>query len=387
MRLNGISTGSSNRATAETFATDYIVKGKLVGRSKLRFSNFAKDFFVWETSSFIKQKLKTGHRYSPTVADANQRLLEKHVMPVFKDFWLEEIHASDLETFRDSLMDYLANPSVNNVMNTLKSVLNEAYRLELIKSNPADRIKKLINNSRPKGTFIEDWINRLFNPALKEQLWKGKEGIYLINLIAATTGMRQGEILALRRKSIKDGYIDINATWTQKHGLKPPKYDSYRLVCFPKCLSKELLSYLNVFVDKEDDAFLFQGRIKGKPIDHQVVNDGLYYAMKQLEIDDEQRAKLNITFHSWRHTLTTMLRNKVPDAELMLLTGHKETKMLDNYTHAGIEVIKNVALLQDEIFKHYSFGAYDTASGSSTSVELNPQIKASTDLNYRPAVA
>jgi hypothetical protein len=57
-RLNGISTDSSNRATAGTFATDYIVKGKLAGRSKLRFSNFAKDFFVWETSRFIKQKPK-----------------------------------------------------------------------------------------------------------------------------------------------------------------------------------------------------------------------------------------------------------------------------------------------------------------------------------------
>jgi hypothetical protein len=56
-------------------------------------------------------KTKTGHRYSPAVADANQRLLEKHVMPAFKDYWLEDIHASDLEEFRDSLMEYLANPS------------------------------------------------------------------------------------------------------------------------------------------------------------------------------------------------------------------------------------------------------------------------------------
>ncbi|MBI9108456.1 MAG: hypothetical protein JEZ04_17040 [Spirochaetales bacterium] len=36
---------------------------------------------------------------------------------------------------------------------------------------------------------------------------------FAINLIAATTGMRMGEIRALQLKSVFDDYIDVSVSW------------------------------------------------------------------------------------------------------------------------------------------------------------------------------
>lgn len=62
--------------------------------------------------------------------------------------------------------------------------------------------------------------------------WENSLFHYLFNLIAFTTGLRQAEILALRRIDIQDEIITVEHTWDRKYGLKRPKYEGKGLLRF-----------------------------------------------------------------------------------------------------------------------------------------------------------
>jgi len=48
------------------------------------------------------------------------------------------------------------------------------------------------------------------------------------------------------------------------------------------------------------------------------------------------KKKRNLTFHSLRHTYITLGRIAgITDIEIQILAGHKDARMMDNYTHSG----------------------------------------------------
>ncbi len=82
-RLSAISTKSTKKADAENFAIEYIKTGKVSSRSHLSFSLYTKYFFNYYKSSYIKNQIASGARYSETYADNNQGILKKHLIPKF----------------------------------------------------------------------------------------------------------------------------------------------------------------------------------------------------------------------------------------------------------------------------------------------------------------
>ena len=50
---------------------------------------------------------------------------------------------------------------------------------------------------------------------------------------------------------------------------------------------------------------------------------------------NEQKRR-NLTFHSLRHTFVTLSRMAgITDIEIQALAGHKDARMMENYSHAG----------------------------------------------------
>jgi integrase len=50
------------------------------------------------------------------------------------------------------------------------------------------------------------------------------------NLLSATTGMRQGEVLAVRGGDIGEGVLSVGHSWSAEDGLKSPKNGEARPV-------------------------------------------------------------------------------------------------------------------------------------------------------------
>jgi integrase len=57
---------------------------------------------------------------------------------------------------------------------------------------------------------------------------------------------------------------------------------------------------------------------------------------KQPEGYVNEQKRRNITFHSLRHTYITLSRLAgIIDVEIQALAGHKDGRMMNNYTHTG----------------------------------------------------
>ena len=84
--------------------------------------------------------------------------------------------------------------------------------------------------NREAGILTLNEIRELFLSRNLEKNWSGNTTHYLINAIACTTGMRKGEIQALKWNAINDTYIDVVASWDRKYGDVRPKHNSKRHV-------------------------------------------------------------------------------------------------------------------------------------------------------------
>ena len=206
-------------------------------------------------------------------------------MPYFKGHLLTEIRARDVEAFFESIEGRYSSSTLSSIHNALNAIMKEAYRLEIIDDNPLNRVYKRIVRTQPKGILTETEAKALFSNL---SIWSGNNFHYVLNALAMTTGMRQGEILALRPADIlhdrEDAYINLRFAMDRVYGLKEPKCGSSRIIP----LSSRMKSLLNTFSDAEKLAgedFIFHGDSKDKPIDYKATNRALYRALAKIGIE------------------------------------------------------------------------------------------------------
>ncbi|MEW5818157.1 MAG: hypothetical protein AB1798_22555 [Spirochaetota bacterium] len=79
------------------------------------------------------------------------------------------------------------------------------------------------------------------------------------------------------------------------------------------------------------------------------VTGALYKALEAIGVKDRQLR--NITFHSWRHWLNSLLRaSGVPDDLTRRVTGHETPEMTDLYTSYVSEDYAPVMAVQKKLF-------------------------------------
>jgi integrase len=79
-----------------------------------------------------------------------------------------------------------------------------------------------------------------------------------------------------------------------------------------------------------------------------MVSKAFYNAIKETNLDLD---KLNITFHSWRHTFNSQMCGKIPDSKLQRLSDHKTIKMIEPYPHYKTEDYIDVIKAQNNLLQ------------------------------------
>jgi len=75
----------------------------------------------------------------------------------------------------------------------------------------------------------------------------------------------------------------------------------------------------------------------------------LFTALEIIGIDKAERKRRNITFHSWRHFLNSLLINsKIPIQKIQSITGHMTAQMTSHYYH--IDDMMDVRNVQNSLF-------------------------------------
>jgi integrase len=138
-----------------------------------------------------------------------------HINPALGDLDVREITPDDIERFHLSLLDKGYQPkTVRDIMTTLKTLfrrIHEKMRLiDIVPSFPTIRVPKKIRG----------WIDRDVQDAVLQFM---PDRTHLLMEIMFETGIRPGEAVALRAKSLVDGGVYVDAAMGSDRKLKTTK--------------------------------------------------------------------------------------------------------------------------------------------------------------------
>ncbi|MDA3939073.1 MAG: tyrosine-type recombinase/integrase [Spirochaetia bacterium] len=348
-RTTARSTGQTSKGAARVYCNKLFKEDALIPNrgGNITFAKYSENWWVWDKCEYVRYRLSR-RELSRTYIDSSSANLRLNILPYFGKMKLEAITNYDIEKWLSSFaFKGLSNLTANINLSCLNIMLTDAIRRGLLDSNPADNVSPLKKDARKKDILTADEVSLIFNHDSIEKLWK-KKIYYLANLLSACTGLRIGEILAVRGEVLFDGYVLVSKQYNSKYGLVPTKTRDSRQVPVPSELQKEL----DVLNKKNDGGYIFSTTGGDKPISYQVLTRALKYALTQIGIEKEEQTRRYLCFHGWRHFFnTTMRTNNISDGKLQKLTGHKSMAMTERYTHFKIDDFQDVQKIQAKILQ------------------------------------
>ncbi len=327
------STGETTYEGAIKVCRSLLKKGQLLTEKQYAFSTFTEHLFIYEECPYIQNRLMKGKTYSRSWAAQERRILVGMIQPHFTDRDLREITEREIDDWVMSLRaERKGAKTINHVITILKIVFGFAVKERLIEENPCEHIEPFALMTREKGIFTNDELERLFK-RYDLSLWKS-EAHFALNMTAAVTGMRLGELLGLRICMVNGNVITVANAWNPLDGLKSTKNGKVREIPIPEVLGK-LIDRLAF--GRDSQSYVFSPG--STPIDHKTVYKHFSAALNGIGIPPTERLRRNITFHSYRHTFNTRLIESGMNPETVrLLTGHT-AGMTARYSHIQLSRI------------------------------------------------
>ena len=271
----------------------------------------------------------------------------------FADLKVREITIDDLLVVQRTLAEKRVSRGVNDVMATIKQIMNSAKEDRIIDYNPCVRIKPLKRTEPQARNTIHRALSISEQTAFFNAEATQNSFYYDVFRIAILTGMRIGEIGALKNSDIHDGFIHIERTITRtelggyKVGdraktdagkRKIPMNDKIKAVIahqrkINKMLDNDLVSFDDLIFKAPE-----RGLLKPYPVDREIKR-----ICKMLDIEP-------ITSHGFRDTFATRaIENGIAPKTLQEILGHSDISMtLNLYAHC-LDDTKKEAMNQLDI--------------------------------------
>ncbi|MBC7340927.1 MAG: site-specific integrase [Clostridia bacterium] len=285
------------------------------------------------TAEFLDRWLSTArHAVSPKTAERYADYI-KAAVSALGSIRLQELNPIHLEEFYDQLRNSgLSARTILHHHRVLHTALNAAVNYRLLAENPADRAQP------PKPEPPEMQI--LTQEQLAELIWDARNSKYFPLLyLAAYTGMRRGELLALRWQDIdwQTATISIRQTLQQtKDGLffKEAKNRSSRrriaisdstisvLRKHRKDQARERLKHASSY----NDQGLVFCQPNGDPLKPDTVSTWFY------KFQRSRKKEPCVRFHDLRHT----------HASLLLLAGWNPKVVQERLGHSSISTTMDI---------------------------------------------
>ncbi len=238
------------KRTAEAWLADVIERmrrGTLPGmvRTGASFADALAEYMRW---------LEHDRQRKPSTLRDYNSIISAHLLPAFGERRLEDITAEQIERFSAKLA---AGGTMNNrtrlkILTVLHGVMQRAKRVWKLPRNPASDVEKPTQTrSSEIDVFSPEEVMSLARAADSEQ----DAAIYLT---AAFTGLRCGELVALRWRDVDfaRSHIRVGASYTER-ALSTPKSGKARAVPMAPEVSRALarLTQRGAFTGEDDLVF------------------------------------------------------------------------------------------------------------------------------------
>jgi len=261
---------------------------------------------------------------SPSSIKAYSHRLKSFVSFVGETKSLDSIDPSNIIAFRDSLT--LASGTTNLALKIISTALKDAWVQGLIKENPASKVRRVKNKKEKisRRAFTPEEIQKILAASSGE--WTG------IILFGLFTGQRLSDIANARMDD-----IDPNKEWWNLCTKKTGRKQSCPLTQEPR----SILPPMNKGFIFPKAAKSFSSASGAGTLSNQfrriLEQSGLVERRdhkKHKEGRGTEREICEISFHSLRHTTTSILKTMgVPEAIVMEIVGHESKAINRAYTH------------------------------------------------------
>lgn len=302
-----------------------------------------RDYTVGEIGRLLLSHLATLGRKPSTLGDY-ESYLRVHIEPFFGDRRAGQIGRREIEAFMAAKRaEGKATKSVLNYLGFLHSIFAFAERRGLVGTNPVRQVDKpRVVDSDPDVRFLDDGeLKRLVGAVPGDLRGSTERPLYLT---AAMSGLRQGELIALRWRDVDfaAGRIRVRRSFVRGQFGTPKSRRSTRSVPMAGRVANELELLLERTSYRDEDDLVFAHPQTGGPLDRSRLFKRFKAAARRAGID-------GVRFHDLRHTFgTRMAAAGVPLRTLQEWMGHRDFKT--TLVYADYQPSEREAELVDRAF-------------------------------------
>jgi len=274
-------------------------KGEYIEPTKITFEEF-KDEWI--------EKYAVG-QIRPSSLSKYNRLLRNHIIPVFGSTALAKIEVKDIQGFRSQKSTAGYSPqSVHDMLRLMRQMMDHAIDWGYIRSNPARKVK-YPKIPKKEMDFLTPEEIRLFLEHVPEE-W------YALMLVPIVTGLRIGELLAMKWKNlawekkqyfVREQLARRGRTPTERivelkteHSKAPVDLPSTAIAALQKHRERQAEGKIKPGVSYQDHDLIF-ATSKGTPFrDWNVASKIFKPTLRNANLRD-------IRFHDLRHTCASLL--------------------------------------------------------------------------------
>jgi integrase len=362
--------GYLDRRTAEREMDILIdeIEHELVTARPDREATFADAVVIWRSWAEHTKRLKpaTLRNYDALLSEPGQRKRGEgenlaRIMRAFGDRKIADVTPVDIERFLQRLdRDGLPGRSVNAHRQALANVFEHATRADVfsLPNNPVRGAEKRREDyTKPPETFTVEQVHAVSRAAragahvnrgrrwasADDDLEQQKANVQdaVIYTVAGFTGLRQGELLALRWKHIRfaDRTLVVVAAMSAgvESSTKSGKWRAVPLVT-DAFVALDELSRREWFISPDD--FVFCGPA-GDPLNESALR-------RRFKAARDAAGLPPLPFHHLRHTFATLAIRGLDPATVQALLGHSKITTTERYLHA--RPLNELAERMDTIF-------------------------------------
>lgn len=213
-----------------------------------------------EFSSFAELYMEDiSHRVRASTLSNKHFIIQSKILPYFGKRPMNAITAPDIRKWQNELLNLGYSKTYLKLVNSqLAAIFNYAVKFYGLAENPCHKAGSIGKSNAEEMQFWTLGEYKQFREALTE-----RPRSYMAFELLFFTGIRIGELLALTPADIdaENGLIKINKSYNRLNGqdiISPPKTPkSNREIAIPEFLCSELLEYMSLFYDLDQNARLF----------------------------------------------------------------------------------------------------------------------------------